>query len=95
MKNFWRWLTGTTSLTSTYSNPTRDAANVIADAVTAARDEQIAKAEAELRLARRITRLNRARLHIAFDDVSRLFQANVAAMGNDIGNGFKHHGDKP
>lgn len=94
MKSFWRWLTGTTSLTSTYTKTTRDAANVIADAVTAAKDDAIKKAESDLRLARQISRLNRARLHVAFDDVSQLFQQNVAAMGNDISNGF-NHGDKP
>lgn len=94
MKSFWRWLTGTTSLNTTYSKTTRDAANVIADAVSAAKDEQIAKAENELWMARRISRLNRARLHIAFDDVSQLFKSNVAAMGNDISNGF-NHGDRP
>lgn len=62
----------------------RDAANVIADAVTAAKDREIERVKDELALAVHIAAARRARLHIAMDETHQLFRASVDRMGADI-----------
>lgn len=65
-------------------SPTRDAANVVADAVEAAKAEKLAQANAQLRDARAITHGERARLHVVMDDVHDLWVSSFARMSKDI-----------
>jgi len=76
MMKLWNWRKPTT--------PLRDAANVIADAVTAAKDQQIKEAQEALAGARIATHSKRARLQIALDEVHQLWASNVVRMGDDI-----------
>lgn len=61
----------------------REAANVIADAVTAAKDEKIMQAEQEQALAALKTKESRVKLNLALRAARRLHEAIVNA-GSEI-----------
>jgi hypothetical protein len=87
MKTFLR------TLAEGHAHSLRDAANIIADAVAAAKELRLEEAQKELdRVAVEAT-LRRAQLHAALDATRVIFEDNVKSLERDILGERKHDRD--